>query len=155
MNRRSLASLSAVGLALFVCGAAEAAGPVEIALDALAKDCQAAIAANTPGAAEELVGPRLFKDAAGDLSVGWSSISNEFFKEEAREAEAAKAIGAACPSVAIVSYAGPTGGTERWYIRRDGFGVRHARDSGMPGDKSKYSGWETVPFDYDPGKSYD
>jgi hypothetical protein len=142
-------------LGFSACGAAAAAAPAEIALETLAQACQAAIAANKPDAAEELVGPEIFKDAAGDLSVGWNSLSNTFFKAKAREAKAAKAIGAACPEVAIVSYAGPTGGTERWFIRRDGFSVRHARDSGMPGDKSKYSGWETVPFDYDPSKSYD
>ena len=84
------------------------------------------------------------------MSVGWASLSGEFFKDAIGEAMAAQAIAKACSPVAIV----PTGGSERWYIRHDGFSVRHFRDSGMPGDHDKYWGWDTVPFDYDPAKDY-
>lgn len=153
MRHWARAAVAAIALGLALTPAL-ASAPVEVTLQALSAECQAAIGANTPDAAEELSGPDLFKDAQGDLSVGWASLNGEFFKDADGEQAAAQAIAKACQPVAIVIYSGPTGGSERWFIRHDGFKVRHFRDSGLPGDHDKYWGWETVPFDYDPAKDY-
>ena len=129
----------------------------EIQLTTLDNACHRSITANSPDAAGDLIGPEAHRDWNGDLAISWSGRSGEFFRDgEGGEALAAQAIAGACPSVAVVVYnSGPTGGRERWYIRRDEFAVRHSRDSGMPGDEDKYWHWDTLPFDYDPQKDYD
>ncbi len=145
-----IAAASVFGLAQ----PAKASAPVDVAFEDLSAECKTAIEANAPNAAEEFDGPNVSKDARGDLSIGWASLSGAFFKEADGEAGAAQAIAKGCPAVAKVIFSGATGGTERWYIRHDGYAVRHFRDSGMPGDYDSYFGWETVPFDYDPNKDY-
>jgi hypothetical protein len=127
----------------------------EIQLTTLDDACQRSITANAPDAADELSGPEAHRDCNGDLTISWSARSGEFFRGgEGSETLAAQAIAEACPSVAIVVYYGPTGGSAHWYIRRDKFAVRHSRDSGMPGDEDKYWNWDTLPVDYDPQKDY-
>jgi hypothetical protein len=125
-----------------------------LASENLKAECRAAISAAAPDAAEDLIGPDISKDGEGNVELGWSSLSGDFFADPDGEKRAAQAIGKACPTVALVVFSGPTGGTERWYIRRDGFAVRHFRDSGMPGDEDKYWNWDAIPADYDPGKDY-
>lgn len=90
------------------------------------------------------------------MSIGWSRLSGEFYPSGySGEMNASRSIGASCPSVAVVVFSGATGGTERWYIRRNKFTITHRRDSGYPGDFDKYWGWDTIPFNYDPKINYD
>jgi hypothetical protein len=148
-------SLLGLGLASGSLMSPVLSAPRPAPLSALPVECRTAIRRHGPGPSSAVDGPDLFLDDHGDLSIGWSSRTNAFFASASMESTAARGIGTACPKVAIVVFSGPTGGTERWYIRRDGFSVRHSRDSGLPGDASKYWNWETVPFDYDPGRSYE
>ena len=127
--------------------------PIKVSLSTLSGACRAAVNRNRPSQAERLTGPRIYVDMYGDMSIGWSS-DGVFYANENQESRSAEAINKACPSVVVVTYSGSTGGSERWYMRRTGFTVRHSRDSGMPGDKSKYWKWDSMPFDYDPGRVY-
>lgn len=127
--------------------------PIKVSLSSLSGACRAAITRNRPSQAERLTGPSIYIDAHGDMSIGWSG-DYVFYANENQESKSAKAIHKACPSIVVVTYSGPTGGSQRWYMRRTNFKVRHSRDSGMPGDESKYWKWNSMPFDYDPGKVY-
>lgn len=132
----------------------ESAPPTEVKVGALDAACRKAIAKHAPDKAKKSDGPEIYRDRNGHLTVAWSRQSGKFYAKGDGESQAAWAIAKDCADVVVVSYSGATGGAERWYIRRDDFKVRHSRDSGMPGDEDKYSGWDTVPFDYDPAKNY-
>lgn len=128
--------------------------PRQVPLSSLSGECRKAIQRFGPEPGQGLDGPELHRDGHGDISIGWSRVTSQFFPSASQEATASREIGKACPQVAIVTFSGATGGTQRWYIRRSGFTVRHNRDSGYPGDVSKYWKWESVPFNYDPEQSY-
>ena len=135
------------------------ARPTQIPVKSLTQGCRQAIFSNAPNEshAVTITGPEVHKDKNGDLSVAWSSKSGTFYQGEEPDASfryASRQIGAKCNRVHNVIFSGPTGGSERWLIRRDGFTELHYRDSGYPGDKIKYWNWETVPFSYDPRKTY-
>ncbi|MEI6829642.1 MAG: hypothetical protein WCK64_07295 [Synechococcaceae cyanobacterium ELA445] len=135
------------------------AEPTQISIKTLAQDCQQAIFSNAPNESRriKIIGPEVHKDKNGDLSVAWNSTSGSFYNGSDPEGSlvyAARQIGAKCKRVYIVNFSGPTGGSEKWLIRRDGFTEIHYRDSGHPGDQSKYWKWESVPFNYDPSKTY-
>jgi hypothetical protein len=128
--------------------------PRPIPLSSLPAECRRAIERFGPEPGQGVDGPELHRDDHGDISIGWSRITSQFFTSPTEEAAASREIGKACPQVTIVTFSGATGGTERWYIRRTGFTVKHFRDSGYPGDASKYWKWDKVPFNYDPRKTY-
>lgn len=130
------------------------AAPKKIDLLSLSEHCRTAILSRKPTYTDRIDGPNIHIDTLGDISVGWSSYLGIFFSNETQEASVAQGIYKDCPRVAIVVFSGPSGGSERWYMRRTGFSVRHSKDSGMPGDKSKYWKWDSMPFDYDPWMSY-
>ncbi len=147
----------AVACGLAVLSAAPGrAEPLERTMGDLSVACRRAITAHQPTTSDPaadaaVTGPQIFEDSRGDLSIGWSRESGRFYANgEQGEKAAAAGIGAGCEQAEIVVFSGATGGTERWYIRRDGFGIRHHRNSGYPGDRCKYDGWGRVPFAYDP-----
>ncbi len=156
INRRLLWVIPLMGITVgpWILAVPVLSAPRPIPLSSLPEDCRKAIQRFGPEPGGGLDGPELHRDGNGDISIGWSRMTSQFFASASEEATASRAIGKACPQVAIVTFSGATGGTERWYIRRNGFTVKQFRDSGYPGDASKYWKWDKVPFNYDPGQSY-
>lgn len=149
--------LSALALTSYKFSKVAKAAPVTIGLEKLDPKCREAIRLHSPKGNQTypVHGPTVFIDDNSDVSIGWSRQTGNFYPTNTSgEMNAARAIGYACPKVAIVVFSGATGGTERWYIRRNKFTIRHSRDSGYPGDYDKYWGWDTIPFNYDPNKDY-
>jgi len=130
------------------------ASPRSVTLSSLGLGCRDAIIRYGPELKAGIIGPEIYMDKGEDLSVGWRSSSGIFFSSKEREGAAGREILNSCPNLAIIVYSGPTGGSERWYIRRNRFTIRHSKDSGFPGDESKYWKWDSVPFNYDPRLSY-
>jgi len=132
--------------------------PAQISINALTRSCQEAITSSRPNTKlGGIAGPSIYRDKNGDLSVGWKSSYGTFYEgaDVLKQARAAsRLIGENCPRVHIVVFSPPTGGGEKWLLRRDWFTELHYRDSGYPGDNSKYWKWEAVPFSYDPRKTY-
>lgn len=135
------------------------AKPIQIQLSSLTPNCQRAISSNGPDDSRiyPIIGPEIYRDRNGDLSIGWNSRSGSFYRGSDQLKSfryASREIGASCPKVHILVLSGPSGGSEKWLLRRDGFTELHYRDSGYPGDKSKYWKWDSVPFSYDPNTIY-
>ena len=122
-------------------------------LASLDPDCRRAIDFNRPtlGTVGE---PTLGRDESGDMEIAWSGPFDFYPRGTAGEMSAAFAIGSACPSIVRVSFSGGTGGSSRWYIRRNNFAIRQSRDSGYPGDYDVYWHWDSIPFNYDPEIDY-
>ena len=135
------------------------AKPIQIQPSSLTPHCQRAISSNRPDDSRisPINGPEIYRDRNGDLSIGWSSSSGSFYRsgDELKSFRyGSRKIGASCPKVHVLVLSGPSGGSEKLLLRRDVFTELHYRDSGYPGDKSKYWKWDTVPFSYDPNKTY-
>jgi hypothetical protein len=156
INRRLLWVIPLKGISVGAWSLAVPAlsAPRQVPLSSLSGECRQAIEHFGPKPGQGLDGPELHRDGNGDISIGWSRMTSQFFASASEEAAASGAIGKASPQVAIVTFSGATGGTERWSIRRNGLSVKHFGDSGYPGDASKDWKWDTVPFNYDPGQSY-
>jgi len=137
------------------------AAPVRIGLENLDYKCREAIRLNRPpgnpkwNSTYPVYGPDIYVDDNNDISIGWRSLPGQFYPSDTSgEMNAARAIGAACPRVVKVVFSGSTGGSQRWYIRRNKFTIRHSRDSGYPGDYDLYWAWDKIPFNYDPNQDY-
>lgn len=153
--------IASILFSAFACGLVSTAyaKPIQIELSSLTPNCQRAINSNGPDDSRisPISGPTIYRDQNGDLSIGWSSRSGLRYRSSDQLKSfrfASREIGASCLNVHILVLSGPSGGGEKWLLRRDGFTEMHYRDSGYPGDKSKYWKWDTVPFSYDPNMTY-